>query len=209
MKDIVIIGAGGFGREVATVIQDINSKEMTWNFLGFIDESVSGKTVEGDRILGNLEYLLSMDPKPGVSIAIASSAARMRLVSLLKEHGFEFPTLIHPSVAIGPHSHIGEGCILCRGGMLTTNVSIGNYCISNLNCTYGHDTVVDDFNSIMSHTAVAGDVHIGEACYFGLHCTVINLVSITGHCTFGAGSVVINTIHEPGTYVGVPAKRVK
>ena len=209
MQDIVIVGAGGFGRETAALIRDIDLQDERWNFLGFIDDGKTGTTAEGWPILGDLEHLLRMEPKPAVTIAIANAAIRERIATRLKEAGFQFPTLVHPTVAVGPNVTIGEGCILCRGGMLTTNVTIGDFVISNLNCTYGHDTVVEDYNSLMSHTAIAGDVRIGRAYYFGLHCTVINLVDITGGCTFGAGSVVVRDVTEAGTYVGVPARRVK
>ena len=209
MRDLVIVGAGGLGRETVALIRDINQHNPEWNFIGFIDEKESGHTVEGYKILGDLEFLLSMPEKPDVAIAIASAKVRKRIVSVLKEKGFQFPSLIHPSVSIGPGVSFGEGCIICRGGMYTTNIQMGNFCISNLNCTYGHDTQVGNFVSIMSHTAIAGDVYVGDGCYFGLHCTVINLTKIAENCTFGAGSVVVRDIAETGTYVGVPAKRIK
>ena len=208
MKNIVIIGAGGFGREVAALIQDINLVESKWNFLGFIDEAVQGETVEGYPVLGNMDDLAKMDPKPCAAIAIADSAARERLVNVCKEMGIALPSLIHPTVVIGPKVVIGEGCIIGRNAAFTTNVQVGNYCILNIYCTFGHDTRVEDYVSMMSHTAIAGDVVIGRGCYFGLHCTVINLVTITAGCTFGAGCVVARNIDEPGTYVGVPAKRI-
>lgn len=209
LKKIVIIGAGGFGRETAVLIRDKNLECPEWDFLGFIDDFVTGQTVEGDPILGDLGYLELMEDKPFVVIAIANSSVRERIAMRLRQKGFEFPTLIHPTVTVGPNVVIGEGCIICRNAMFTTNVTIGDFCILNLNCTFGHDTIVEDYVSMMSHTAIAGDVRIGKACYFGLHCTVINLVSIVGQCTIGAGSVVVRDITEPGTYVGVPARKIK
>lgn len=208
-KKIVIVGAGGFGRETATLIKDVNQKQSEWEFLGFVDDAVTGETVEGYPILGNVEYLLQMQPKPYVSIAIANSAVREHIAGRLKRAGFQFPTLIHPTVAIGPNVSIGEGCIICRNAIFTTNIVVGDFCILNLNCTFGHDTVLDQYISMMSHTAIAGDVRIGKACYFGLHCTVINLVSITDHCTIGAGTVVVSDLVDSGTYVGVPARKIK
>ncbi len=209
MKKLIIIGAGGFGRETAALVRDINKESPQWEFLGFIDDDVNKPVPEGYPVLGDLDYLISMPERPDVSIAIANAETRERIVTKLKGYGFRFPTLIHPSVAIGPDVRFGEGCIICRGGIYTTNITIGNFVISNLGTTYGHDTRVEDYVSLMSHTSIAGDVLIGKACYFGLHCTVINMVSITDHCVFGAGAAVVKDITEPGTYVGVPARKIK
>ena len=209
MKDLVIIGAGGFGRETAALIHDIKEKETTWTFLGFIDDAVSGKTIEGQPVIGSVNDLSQMDPKPNVVVAIANSNVRETIVTKLKKDGFIFPSIIHPTVTVGPEVTIGEGCIICQNVIFTTNVIVGPFCILNLNCTFGHDTVLEDYISMMSHTAIAGDVHIGKACYFGLHCTVINQKSITEGCTFGAGAVIVHDIKESGTYVGVPARKIK
>ena len=206
-KKIVIVGAGGFGRETVALIRDINEKAHKWDFIGFIDDVACGNTVEGDQILGDVAYLLNMDPKPYVAIAIANSDVRERIAKQLSDAGFMFPTLIHPTVSIGPNVSIGQGCIICRNIIFTTNITIGDFCILNLNCSFGHDTVLGSYISMMSHTSIAGDVNIGKGCYFGLHCTVINLVSITENCTFGAGAVVVKNIEESGTYIGVPAEK--
>ena len=209
LKKIVIVGAGGFGRETAALICDINKKKSEWDFLGFIDDNVAGETVEGYPVLGTVDWLVHMEEKPYVTIAIANSAVREKIAQQLLSEGFQFPTLIHPTVTIGPAVSIGKGCIICRNVIFTTNIKVRDFCILNLNCTFGHDTELCEYISMMSHTAIAGDVKIGKSCYFGLHCTVINMINIGDHCTFGAGCVVVEDITEPGTYVGVPARKIK
>lgn len=208
MKSLVIVGASGFGREVACLVEDINKVKPQYNLLGLVDDALEGATVEGFPILGDINYLYSMNPKPYISIAIANPIIRKQLAARLKKD-FKFATLVHPSVLMSPYVTIGEGSIICRNTLFTTNVSIGEQCIINVNCSVGHDTQIGDFNSIMSHTAIAGDVYIGPGCYFGLHCTVINMISLGESGTYGAGAVVVNDMPANIVAVGVPARVVK
>jgi len=208
MKSLVIVGASGFGREVACLVEDINKVKPQYNLLGLVDDALEGATVEGFPILGDINYLYSMNPKPYISIAIANPIIRKQLAARLKKD-FKFATLVHPSVSMSPYVTIGEGSIICRNTLFTTNVSIGEQCIINVNCSVGHDTQIGDFNSIMSHTAIAGDVYIGPGCYFGLHCTVINMISLGESGTYGAGAVVVNDMPANIVAVGVPARVVK
>jgi sugar O-acyltransferase (sialic acid O-acetyltransferase NeuD family) len=210
LKDIVIIGAGGFGRETVALIDEINEKEQVWNFLGFITEYMTDEIPEGFKVLGGIEFLAQMNPKPYAVIAIADADARERLAKQCEETGVPFATLIHPNVRMkGKFCTIGEGSILCDGVILAANSHVGKHCILNMCSGLGHDTVLEDFCGLMSYTITGGYTHIGKACYFGLRCTVIDHINITDHCLFGAGCVVVKDAVEPGTYVGVPAKCIK
>lgn len=210
MKDLVIIGAGGFGRETKALVDEINAVEPTWNFLGFISEFDNGESPEGFLPIGDMEYLKNMEEKPYAVIAIASAKVRERLANECEAAGIPFATLIHPTVRIkGDICTIGEGSVLCEGVLLAVNSHVGRHCILNFDCALGHDTVLDDYVSMMSNTITGGDTFIGKGCYFGLHCTVINQINITENCTFGAGAVVVRNAEVSGTYVGVPAKCIK
>ena len=210
MKDLVIFGAGGMGREIAQLVEDINAIEKTWNFLGFIDDTTNGPTPEGYPVLGNLEYLLAMENKPYVSVCIANSHLREMIVKKCEAAGCKFATIIHPSVRIkSKQCTIGEGTILCSDVELGINTHVGKFCFLNAACGLGHDAVLDDYVSMMSHTITGGDIHVASHCYFGLRCTIINKIDITSDCTFGACAVVVKDATEPGTYVGVPARLIK
>lgn len=210
MKDLVIIGAGGFGREVLQLVKEINEQTPTWNFLGFVSEWEETESPEGILPIGDLEYLKNMNPKPYVVVAIAIADARRRISAICEEAGIPFATLIHPTVRIkGDLCTVGEGSILCEGVLLAVNSHIGKHCILNFSCGIGHDTIVDDFVSMMSETITGGNTYIGKGCYFGLRCIVINKLNLTNDCTFGAGAVIVKDATESGTYVGVPAKMIK
>lgn len=210
MKEpLVIIGAGGFGREVAWLVEDINRHKPTWDFLGFVDDSVSGQTVEGYRILGKTDDLVQMRPRPSIVCAIGDPVTRKRLVTKYAGLGFRFATLIHPSVSHSRYVEVGEGSIICAGTVLTTNVKIGAHSILNLNCKVGHDSILGPFSSLMPATNIAGEVRIGEGCYFGLNACVINRVSVGEWTIIGAGAAVVNDIPPRVVAVGVPAKPIK
>ena len=208
MKPLVIVGGSGFGREVACLVDDINKVKPQYDLLGLVDDDLTGSTVEGFPIIGNLNFLYSMDPKPYISIAIADPKTRKQLVERLRQD-FNFATLIHPTVSMSPYVSIGEGSIICRNTLLTTNVRIGEQCIINVNCSVGHDTQIGEFTSMMSHTVIAGDVSIGNGCYFGLQCTVINRISLGASGTYGAGTVVVNDMPANIVAVGVPARVIR
>ena len=210
MKDLLIIGMGGFGRETLALVEEINEAKPTWNFLGFISEYNEEESPEGYLPLGDLEYLKNMNPKPYVVIAIAIANARRRISAICEEAGIPFATLIHPSVRMkGNLCTVGEGSILCEGVLLAVNSHVGKHCIMNFGCVLGHDTIMDDYAEMMSETTTGGNTYIGKGCYFGLRCIVINKLKIADDCTFGAGAVVVKDVTEPGTYVGVPAKLIK
>ncbi len=210
MKDLVIIGAGGFGRETLALVEEINEAAPTWNFLGFIDDGLDVETAEKATVLGGMEHLKQMNPKPYAIISIASAAVREKLVKQCEEAGVPFATLIHPTVRMkGNLCTVGEGSILCENVVLAVNSHVGKHCIMNMSCGLGHDTVIADYVSMMSETITGGDTYIGKGCYFGLRCTIINQINITENCTFGAAAVVVKDATEPGTYVGVPARLIK
>jgi len=209
LKPLAVVGAGGFGREVAWLIGDINEKEPTWDFVGFIDDRLSGKTVEGYPIIGNFDILKRMDPAPYVVCAIGDPVIRKSVVDRCLDIGLEFATLVHPSVLLSDFVEIGSGSVICAGTILTTNIKIGAYCILNLNCKVGHDSVLGDFASLMPATNIAGEVTVGEGCYFGINSGAINQVSIGEWSIIGAGAMVVNDIPPRVVAVGVPAKPIK
>jgi sugar O-acyltransferase (sialic acid O-acetyltransferase NeuD family) len=209
VQPLVIVGASGFGREVACLVEDINAIQPKWNLLGLVDDNLKNDTIEGFNILGTVKDIYLMEPRPMIVVAIADPPTKKRLAESFKADGFKFATLIHPTVSIGKKVTIGEGTIICRNTLFTTNIDIGEHCIINVNCSFGHDTKVEDYVSIMSHTAIAGDVLVGSGCYFGLNCTVINKISLGEWSTYGAGTVVVRNMPTKIVAVGSPAKIIR
>ncbi len=212
MKKIAIIGAGGFGREVKMLIDQINRHERQYEFIGFYDDNISkGSNVNGFKVMGAVDELIKIDYALDVVISIADPQIKKRVFELLSLNSLlKFPSLIHPNVSIGEDEvHIGYGCIICASNIITVNIVIGNFVLLNLGCTVGHDTKIGDYSSFMPSVNISGEVIIENSVYVGTGVKIINLVTIGSSTIVGAGAVVSKSLPEKCTAVGIPAKPIK
>ena len=207
MKDIVIIGAGGFGREVAWLIEDINKEKSKWNLLGFIDDNIKkGEVINGYEVIGGCDFL---EKKKDIYYTCAIGASKMRksiVKKVNKMYNVKAASLVHPSVIIAHNSSVGEGDIICAGNIVTVNVSIGDFNIINLNCTIGHDVISKDFVTLYPSVNVSGGCIINECVEIGTGAKIIQKKMIGKNSIVGAGAVIIKDIKENVTVVGVPGK---
>lgn len=210
MKNLYIIGAGGFGREVAWLVERINSVKPTWNLKGFIDdnETLWGSFDGGYPVFGGCKYIASLENVYAVC-AVGSAKVRKQIIDKLKDTSVKFATLVDPSVLLSNRVKIGEGSIVCAGTIITVDVSIGDHVIVNLDCTIGHDAVIDDFVTIYPSVNVSGNVLIGECSELGTGMQIIQGKKVVSNTIIGAGAIVVKDCNESGTYVGSPAKKVK
>ncbi|WP_329805055.1 acetyltransferase [Flavobacterium facile] len=211
MKKIAIIGAGGFGREVKMLIDQINAISPKYEFIGYYDDGKEkGTLVNGFPVLGNVSDLNAVAEVLFVALALGNPVYKKSVVALVENQNISFETLIHPSVLIGHDEvSIGKGTVICAGSILTCNISIKDYVTLNLACTIGHDTVLENFVSLMPAVNVSGEVVLEEAVYVGTGAKIINQVLIGKNTTIGAGAVVSKSIPENCTAVGIPAKPIK
>lgn len=211
MKDIVIIGAGGFGREVKTIIDAINKISKTYNFLGFYDDGIEkGQLVNNFPVLGNLTDLNALNSDTAVALGIGNPQTKSKIIDSLTNDSLWFPTLIHPNVVISDDEvRIGRGSIICAGTIITCNIRIGEFVTLNLLCTVGHDAVIGDYASFMPSVNISGEVHIEEKVYVGTGASIINQLTIGKSTVVGAGAVVSKSLPEYCTAVGIPAKPIK
>lgn len=209
MRNIVIIGAGGFGREVAWLIEEINTSCETWNLKGFLDGAREiGQNINGYPILGDENWLLENSNVEAV-IAIGDPLIRKKIAHYLESHNISFATLIHPDVAVHFSVNIGLGTVICKGSILTVNVDIGDHVIINLDSTIGHDAVINNYVTIFPSVNVSGNVSIGSYSLIGTGTQIIQEVTIGENAYLGAGSVVNRAIPSNALAVGVPAKVIK
>jgi sugar O-acyltransferase (sialic acid O-acetyltransferase NeuD family) len=211
MKDIVIFGTGGFAREVHQVIEDINQEKNMWNFLGWLDGNAElhGQQVHGLPVLGELDWL---DDRPDVAVVVAvgNTAVKRRLVRRAEAVGHRrFATLVHPLAWLGNRVAVGDGTVICAGTLVTTDIQIGNHVILNLDCTVGHDAIIDDFVTVAPSVNISGSVHIEEGVDMGTGSVVIQGRRIGHWSIIGAGAVVVRDIPANVTAVGAPAKPIK
>ena len=212
MRDIAIFGVGGFGREVLTLIEDINRKDPLWNIVGFFDDGhEKGELVNGFPVLGKTDDLNRWGRDLALAISIGNPVVKRRIIERIVNQHIFFPTLIHPNVVVGSLQYVrfGQGCIVCAGNMITTNIEIGDFVILNLGCTVGHDTIIKDYAAFMPSCNISGEVVVEEGVYCGTGVKIINQTSIGEYAIVGAGAVVTKPIPGHCTAVGMPAKPIK
>lgn len=208
MKKICIVGAGGFAREVAWLIDEINEKKTEWEILGYIDENEEniGKELNGYKVIGNIDYLNTLKDVY-VVIAIGNGKIREKVENKIKNK--KYPILIHPTVIKSKYLSIGEGSIICAGNIITTNIKIGKHTIINLSCTVGHDVVLNDYTTILPDVNISGNVEIGKRTVVGTNAAIIQGINIGSDSMVGANATVTKEIPDFCTAVGSPARAIK
>lgn len=209
MKDLIIIGAGGFGRELAWVIKLINEKQPTWKLLGFVD---SDKTkhhtkLNGIEVLGDLEVLENYDKSVFLVCAIANTVIRKKIVKSITNK--KFATIIAPDVLIGENSSVGEGSIVCSNSIITVDTHIGKHCILDFKSMVGHDTKLEDFVTLYPNVTIAGNVILRECVEMGTCSNTNQGIEIGAYTKVGSGAVVVSSLKEQIVAVGIPAKEIK
>lgn len=212
MKDLIIFGASGFGREVAWAVERQNKVNPTWNLLGFMDdnEEIQGTEINGYRVLGKTGDV-SNYPDVFFVCAVGASRVREKIVSNMKavNPDIKFGTVIDPSVVMSDSVTVGEGTIICAHTIITVNIEIGSHVIINLDCTVGHDAVIKDYVTLYPSANVSGITNIGHAAELGTGMAIIQGISVGDYSIIGAGAVVVKDIPPKCTAVGNPAKPIK
>ena len=208
MKDIYIIGASGFGREVVWLLEELSE----WNIKGFIDdnETIQGEKINGITVIGTVDFLLGRKEETNVVIAIGNPSVRSMIYEKLKfNNNILFPNIIAKNIRIDKTIKMGIGNIICSHSILTVNIELGNFNHVNLDCTVGHDVIMNDFITVYPSVNISGNVEIGNYCEIGTGTQIIQGKSITDNVIIGAGAGIVKNIKESGTYVGCPVRRIK
>lgn len=212
MKDLIIIGASGFGRETAWIVERINHVNPTWNLLGFVDdnESIWGQTINKYNVIGGCSKIADY-PDAYFVCAVGASKTRKTIIEkvITITPNIKFATLLDPSVLLSEFVSVGAGSIICAHTIITVNVTIGNHVIINLDCTIGHDAVLEDYVTLYPSVNISGLTTTGLCTEIGTGSQVIQGKTIGCHSIVGAGSVVIKDIPDKCTAVGSPAKPIK
>jgi sugar O-acyltransferase (sialic acid O-acetyltransferase NeuD family) len=213
VRELVILGAGGFGREASLLVEQINAAAgiVEFKLLGFIDSDRSkwGLTHRGYSVLGDMNLFKQPEFKPEVICVIAEPQIKQRIVENVPLE-LCYANLIHPDVQYSAADvRVGEGVLINKGCLLTTNIRIGNHVSINPGCGIGHDVVIGDYTTLMWRVNLSGNVTVGEGCLIGSGATVLQGLTIGSGVTVGAGAVVTKDLPDGCTAVGVPARVIK
>ena len=201
MNKLMIIGAGGHGK----VIADIALKNG-YTDICFVDDNATGECI-GFSIIGNISDIEQFnDGNTDFVIAIGDNFTRKNIA---EKYGVKWVTLIHPSAQIGSYVSIGEGSVVMANAVINPCSKIGCHCIINTGAIVEHDSSLGDFVHISPRATLSGSVNVGELTWIGAGATLVNNVNICDRAIVGAGAIVTKTINDKGTYVGVPARKIK
>ena len=208
MKDIIILGAQGFGREVLQWIKDINKVKPTWNIKGFLDDdptALDGYACDY-KIIGTIQDWQPSENEEFV-FAIASPQIKEKLSTMLKAKGAKFATVIHPTSIVGDFCEIGEGLLVTPRAKISPNVKIGNF-VSIMGCGAGHDAELGDFSTLCGYCAVCGHVVLGKRVFVGTSAVIAPSKKVGDDAYICMGSMVMSNVKAGTKVMGCPAKKL-
>ncbi len=201
-KQVMIIGAGGHAKVIADCVRKSGD-----TVFGFLDDGVAaGTQILGATVFGGVDEYVNY-PDVQFIIGIGNNFIREKIAAKLE--GVSFYTAIHPTAYIGEGSVVGEGTCVMANAVINACATVGKHCIINTASVVEHDCKLDDFVHLSTTAAVAGTVTVGKKGYLGIGSRVRNNTDICENVIVGAGGVVVKNITEEGTYIGVPARKVK
>ena len=204
MKNIVIIGAGGLGREFEFYLTHTPLKGF--NIIGYLDDNpqaLSGYPSNYEVLNNIIEY--EFKNNDFALLALGNCLIRKNINSILKEKKTHILDYFHPSSLISNFFEYQNPCIICPNNVISTNVRFGENVFINSGCIIGHDVVFKDNVSLMANINIGGNCTIGNNVFIGTSATIIPGITIGDDIKIGAGSVVIRNLKKPGTYFGNPA----
>ncbi len=208
MKELIIVGANGFGREVLQWAKDTIAVKGNWVIKGFIDDNLmalNGYACD-KKILGTIA---SWQPSENevFTCAIAMPAVKEKIVRLLQSKGANFINLVHPTAIIGDYCEIGEGLLVTPRAKISPNVKIGNF-VTILGSGAGHDASIGDFSTISGNCSVNGHVVLGKRVFVGSNVCIAPSKKIGDDVFIGMGSIVVSNIKAGYKVMGNPAKKI-
>lgn len=207
MKDIVILGAAYFAREVYSMVLDCIADGAKWRFKGFVDDRMSildGFPHEGEMLGGVDKYEPATNDL--VIPALGNPLIRKKYVDALRSRGSEFGTLVHPSAYVGANVKIGCGCVVTQRVILTAGLAVGDFVNIGVVTTLSHGNTIGDFSQLAGYCCVTGEVHIGEFVECGCQVSIIPHLTIGDHAQLCTGSVVLRDVKPYEKVLGNPAR---
>lgn len=211
MEDIVIYGAGGSGRELACTLKRINKVSPTWNFLGFLDDGLPiGANNEYGKVLGGRDYIDNVKKHLAIAIAIGNAEVLERIVTSIKNEFISFPNIIAPDVRFADKDFckIGRGNIIFNNALLSINTTLGDFNFLD-SCECGHDSVLGNYNVLMTGTKICGGVKVGNGNFFGIQSVVLQYHNVGNNVRVGANSVIMRDTEDGNLYIGNPAIKAR
>lgn len=218
-RDIVIFGAGGFGREILVALEEQNEKNQTYNILGFVDDNpkILHQKVNGYPVLGDSDFLLQYHDPICVLICLGEPQLKRKIYEKISPNkNITFPNFICDDVSYNNNNNNnnrlltkGKGNIVQYKSVLTTNVSVGDFVHINIGCTISHDVEIGDFTTISPGCHLLGNVKVGQGVFIGTGVSVRDEIVLGNHSVIGMGSIVTKDIKEQVLAFGSPCQEIR
>ena len=208
MKNILIIGAGGCGREVLQWIKDINAISHEWNIKGFLDDDPDA--LEGLRcdvaVIGDTKSYVPQ-PDDRFICCVGNSSTRKLIIENMEAKGAEFVNIIHPTSIVADSALLGKATILYPYSIISDNAELGDGCIINMHSTVAHDSVLGEYCTISAHCDITGMCKLGDRVFMGSGARTVPSAKVGSDVFICAGSTVMSRIKDGMKVIGIPAKK--
>lgn len=206
MKKLFIVGAGGFGRELASWINDIPESERNWIMSGFLDDDSNALKPFGN-FASAMPLASHQVSKDNIYLCgVGSPKIKKKVIQPLLEQGAQFISFVHPRAIIGDRVKLGAGVVICPESVLSCDIELGDFTMINLRSTVGHDVKVGSWSTISAQCDLTGGVQLGAEVFLASRVSVIPGKKVGDGATIGAGSVVMTNIPDGVTAFGSPAR---
>jgi len=214
VQPLVIVGAGGHGREVLDVVEAVNHVQPRFDVLGVVADHADPELLarRGAALLGSVDDLVAgglagVPADAVVVVAVGDPASRSTLAARMAAAGYGVaPALVHPAATVGADVRLGDGAVLAAGARVTTNVTIGRHAQVNVAAVVSHDSEIGEHATLSPGVLVNGSVHVGEGAFLGTGAIITPGRTVGRWAVIGAGAVVVGDVPEGVTATGVPAR---
>ncbi len=208
-RKLYLIGAGELGREIESWLSLDDVFMQNWEITGFLDRNLNALDgYPSDYTVIGIPETFHFQDGDAAIMCVANPVIKERIVKNLS-HKVEFISYVAKTAIVGKFTHIGRGCVVCPGSIISTNAIIEEFVTINCSSNIGHDCIVCSYTSLMPHTDLGGHVKVGEKCFLGTKTTIIPGRQVSDNIFTGAGSVVMRNLKKEGTYYGNPATLLK
>jgi len=206
MKKLLIVGAGGFGRELYVWAGQHPDCGRAWTVAGFLDDNLDALAPFGS--FAPVSPLAGHKPSADnlYLAGLGMPSLKEQLVAPLVAAGAEFLTFVHPQAHLGARVKLGQGVVICPGAILSVDIEIGDFAMINLNCTIGHDATLGPWTSLSAQCDITGHVRVADRVFMGSRASIIPGKTVGSRSIVGAGAVVVRDVPAGVTVVGIPAR---
>lgn len=207
MKNLLIVGAGRFGREVCEWAKQSKDHGENWRVAGFLDSrrQILDGFCLAETIMGTPEDYAPLSEDVFIC-AVGDVLQKRKYCEMLSSKGADFANVIHSSVVVSSHARLGRGIILCPGVVIAPNAELGDFVAVNTQSFVAHDVRVASYVQIHANVAINGAAELAEGCVIGSNAAILPDTRVGEYATVGAGSIVLKSVEAGETVFGNPAR---